>query len=88
MARLHGLVAPQRCRNGLVVTLIGRRGGGGEGLFAMAHALRWSSPLASHPWGQRFFLQHLEGRMFTSLVKVESGLSCGSIPRVSFNSMG
>jgi hypothetical protein len=26
--------------------------------------------------------------MFTSLVKVESELSCGSIPRVSFNSMG
>jgi hypothetical protein len=26
--------------------------------------------------------------MFTSLVKVDSGLSCGSIPRVSFNSMG
>jgi hypothetical protein len=36
----------------------------------------------------RFFLQHSEERMFTSLVKVESGLSCGSVPRGSFNSMG
>jgi hypothetical protein len=26
--------------------------------------------------------------MFTSLVKVDSGLSCGSIPHVSFISMG
>jgi hypothetical protein len=26
--------------------------------------------------------------MFTSLVKVDSGLSYGSIPRLSFNSMG
>jgi hypothetical protein len=29
----------------------------------------------------RFFLQHSGGRMFTSLVKVDSGLSSGSIPR-------
>jgi hypothetical protein len=29
----------------------------------------------------RFFLQHSGGRMFTSLVKVDSGLSHGSIPR-------
>jgi hypothetical protein len=29
----------------------------------------------------RFFLQHSGGRMFTSFVKVDSGLSYGSIPR-------
>jgi hypothetical protein len=36
----------------------------------------------------RFFLQHSEGRMFTSLVKVDSGLSCGSIPRPQLFGVG
>jgi hypothetical protein len=35
----------------------------------------------------RFFLQHLEGRVITSLVKVDSGLSHDSIPRAP-NSLG
>jgi hypothetical protein len=35
----------------------------------------------------RFFLQHSGGRMFTSLVKVDSGLSHSSIPRAP-NSLG
>jgi hypothetical protein len=35
----------------------------------------------------RFFLQHSEGRMFTSLLKVDSGLSYGSIPCAP-NSLG
>jgi hypothetical protein len=35
----------------------------------------------------RFFLQHPGGRMITSLVKVDSGLSHGSIPRAP-NSLG
>jgi hypothetical protein len=45
----------------------------------------WDVPRGDAP--SRFFLQHSGGRMFTSLVKVDSGLSHDSIPRAP-NSLG
>jgi hypothetical protein len=68
--------------------------GGARPLISALHALLHPTgdhhrlPLQGVRGGDassRFFLQHPEERMFTSLMKVESGLSCGSIFRASIS---